>query len=267
MTGLKHVLITGATGGIGAATAERLASGGCHLTLVARDPRRLEALAAKLRAQGATIRTIAATLDSVTDFEALARRACESDGPVDVLVNNAAVNWFGHFSEMPFPDIAALVATDVTVPISMARAVLPGMLARGSGTIVNIGSVFGSIGFAGFPVYSACKFALRGFSEGLRRELWDQGVSVVYVAPRYTRTAFNHGAVERMAKATGMAADEPGAVARKIVRAIDRKAPERLIGLPERLFAGLNAVLPRLVDRGIARKSRLALSFAGDGDA
>nr|WP_298687804.1 SDR family oxidoreductase [uncultured Dongia sp.] len=257
-----HVLITGATGGIGAAVSRQLATLGCHLTLIARDAGRLSALADEVRAKGGMVTEMAISLDGGTDFDTLVRRASQCNGPVDILINNAAVNWFGHFGSMPDQDIAALVETNILVPIRMTQAVLASIQRNRRGIVVNIGSVFGSIGFAGFPVYSACKFAVRGFSEALRRELRGSGIKVVYVAPRYTRTAFNEGAVERMAQATGMAMDAPESVARRIVDAIISQRSETIIGWPERLFAKLNALMPRLVDRGLIGKSRQILTHA-----
>ncbi|MBK8160663.1 MAG: SDR family oxidoreductase [Rhodospirillaceae bacterium] len=262
MNSRPHVLITGATGGIGAAIARRLAGMKCDLTLIARDPERLAVLADELRHEEITVTEIAMSLGTQSDYPELLQRVSNSNRPIDILINNAAINWFGHFADMPDEDIDGLIATNVTVPIRMARAALVGMRRSGRGIIVNIGSVFGSIGFAGFPVYSACKFALRGFSEALRRELSGTGVKVVYIAPRYTKTAFNDGAVDRMARATGMTMDAPDAVARRIVEAIVNQRPETLIGWPERAFAKLNAIIPRLVDRGLSRTNRKILAHA-----
>lgn len=257
-----HVLVTGATGGIGAAVARQLAALGFDMTLIARDPGRLSALGDALRVSGVMVTQIAVSLDRSTDFDELIRRASHCNGPIDILVNNAAVNWFGHFAGMPDLAIESLIETNIGVPIRMTRAVLPGMQKNHRGIVVNIGSVFGSIGFAGFPVYSACKFALRGFSEALRRELRGSGISIVYVAPRYTRTGFNDGAVDRMARATKMTMDAPEVVARRIVEAILAQRSETIIGWPERIFAKLNALLPRLVDRSLIDTSRQIMIHA-----
>ncbi len=262
MSERTHVLITGATGGIGEALARQMADHGCALTLIARDPIRLATLSDDLRRQGAGVVEIAMPLGRETDYAALMRRIIDGGGPVDILVNNAAINWFGHFSSMPQGDVDALIDTNIGVPIHMCRAVLPFMQQAGRGSIVNIGSVFGSIAFAGFPVYSASKFALRGFSQGLRRELRGSNIDVVYVAPRYTRTAFNNGAVDLMARATGMAMDAPEKVAARIIAAIGDRRAETTIGFPERFFAKLNALLPGLVDIGLGGTSRRVLSFA-----
>jgi short-subunit dehydrogenase len=261
-----HALVTGATGGIGAAIATALASRGYRLTLVARDAGRLADLALALGARGAEAAVHPADLSRPGDLASLVGQVVERRGPIDVLVNNAAINWFGRFETMPADQVDRLVDLDVKAPMQLARTVLPGMLARGRGAIVNIGSVFGGVGFAGFAGYSACKFALRGFSEALRREMRGSGVVVLYVAPRYTRTAANAGAIERMATAVGLRVDEPDRVAERVVAAIAKRRAETVIGGPERLLVRLNAAFPRLVDAGMARTAERILSVA-DGEA
>lgn len=258
----KHVVVTGATGGIGAEISRQLAELGFDLTLVARDPDRLAALADELRHEDITVVEVALSLGPDTDFVNLAGRISNCIGPIDILINNAAINWFGHFANMPDPDVDRLIATNITVPIRITRAAIVAMQQKGSGIIVNIGSVFGSIGFAGFPVYSACKFALRGFSEALRREVRGSGIKVIYVAPRYTRTGFNEGAVDKMARATGMTMDAPDVVARRIVVSILKQQSETIIGWRERVFAKVNALLPRLVDRALSGTNRKILDHA-----
>ncbi|MDY6949446.1 MAG: SDR family NAD(P)-dependent oxidoreductase [Pseudomonadota bacterium] len=128
--------------------------------------------------------------------------------------------------------------------------------------IVNIGSVLGTIGFAGNSVYCATKFGLRGFSEALRRELADTGIKVHYFAPRATRTAFNSDLVDDMNDALGNASDEPADVARSIVRALQADRLEYVIGWPEKFFARLNALLPRLVDMALRPKLPTIRKFA-----
>jgi short-subunit dehydrogenase len=129
---------------------------------------------------------------------------------------------FGFFAEESAADTATLFNVNTIAPIAMVNAVLPHMLERGKGQIVNLGSIFGSIGFPCFASYSASKFALRGFSEALRRELAGTGVGVTYVAPRFTKTAFNRGAVTRMADALKMNQDEPESVATSVIATIER---------------------------------------------
>jgi short-subunit dehydrogenase len=258
----RHIVITGAAGGIGAATAAALAQAGARLSLVGRDRAKLAALREHLPRKGTAL-VLSDLRDPGAADTAIAAAEVEN-GPVDILVNNAGVNHFGRFAAMTAAEIDSLLATNVAAPMKLVHAVLPGMIERGQGKIVNIGSVFGGIGFGGFAAYSAGKFALRGFSEALRRELHGSGVGVVYVAPRYTRTALNVGAVERMAKALAMRMDDPAAVASRIVRAIRDDAAECTIGFPERFFVRLNALFPRLVDSGMTKTTARMLSFVAD---
>ena len=120
-----------------------------------------------------------------------------------------------------------------------------------------MGSIFGSIAFPYFSVYSASKFTLRGFSEALRRELADTGVGVTYVAPRATRTRLNDSRVMAMGEATGMNMDSPETVARQITRAIANDRNEAYLGRPESFFVRINGLLPRLVDRSLKAQRRI----------
>ena len=110
---------------------------------------------------------------------------------IDVLINLAGLMDFQLFSEPDPGMLQQMLLINLQVPMQLAATCCPGMLAQGSGRIVNIGSMFGSIGYPGFAAYSASKFALRGFSQALRRELAGSGVGVTYVSPRGVRTAFN----------------------------------------------------------------------------
>ncbi len=260
--GNRHILITGASGGIGSAVALALADRTTSLTLVARDPARLQAVAERVAAKAAGVRVLAADLAATPHFEPLVTEAVAGQGPIDVLVNCAGVNAFKRLAATEPEMIGAIVATNILAPMLLSRAVLPQMLERRSGRIVNIGSVMGGVGFAGFSAYCASKFAIRGFSEALRRELAGSGVAVTYVAPRYTRTALNSPAMDRMAKAVKMNIDAPEAVARAIVKAINGGKAEHAIGFVERILLRLNALFPRLVDGVLASLNRRMLEHA-----
>ena len=146
-------------------------------------------------------------------------------------------------------------------PIHLIQALLPHLRARPLAHVVNVGSIFGSIGFPCFASYSASKYALRGYSEALRRELADSRVRVHYVAPRYTRTGFNQEPVARMAEALGMRQDSPEDVAAQTLAAIARDAADTFLGWPEKLFVRINALLPRLVDKALSRQARQMRPF------
>ena len=258
----KRILLTGASGGIGAALAHEFAVRGARLGLAGRDEELLRRLAERLTEQGGVASVLVADLTDEEDRKRVIESMGRTHGGIDVLVNNAGLGAFEDFLAHDPSDLDRLLALNIAAPMHLTRALLPQMLTRGSGRVVNVGSVFGSIGFACFAAYSASKFALRGFSEALRRELEGTGVGVTYVAPRAVKTGFNSGAVYRMAQATGMHMDEPAWVAARVVDAIERDARDVYLGMPERFFARLNGFLPRLIDSGLRKQNRVMEPFA-----
>jgi len=258
----SNVLITGASGGIGSAIARQLAERGAAVVLVGRDPMKLKSLAEDLKYTRARVRQLEADITAPGMPACIVRRALEQVDSIDILINCAGVQNFGFSTEETADQTAALFGVNTVAPIALINAVLPHMLARRSGQIVNVGSIFGSIGFPCFASYSASKFALRGFSEALRRELTGTGVGVTYVAPRFTRTSFNRSAVNRMASALKMNQDHPASVATSVIRAIESNGRNRYIGWPEKLFVRVNSILPRLVDLPLMRQVDRMRPFA-----
>lgn len=256
------ILITGASGGIGGAIARQLAQRGASLILVNRDSERLAIFADKLRAAGGTVLPLVGDLALPGEPARLVQVALEQTGTIDILINCAGVQNFGFFAQESAADTAMLFNINTIAPIALTNAILPHMLEQGTGQIVNLGSIFGSIGFPCFASYSASKFALRGFSEALRRELSGTGVGVTYIAPRFTRTAFNRSVVTRMANALKMNQDEPESVAASVIAAIERNGQDHYLGWPEKLFVRINSILPRLVDPSLIRQVELMRPFA-----
>jgi short-subunit dehydrogenase len=256
------ILITGASGGIGGAIARQLAQRGATLILINRDSDKLAGFAAELRASGGKVIALAGDLATPGEPARLVQTALDQAGTVDILVNCAGVQNFGFFAEESAADTATLFNINTIAPIALTNALLPHLLKKGKGQIVNLGSIFGSIGFPCFASYSASKFALRGFSEALRRELAGSGIGVTYVAPRFTRTAFNRSAVTRMANALKMNQDEPESVAASVIAAIEHNDRERYLGWPEKLFVRINSILPRLVDPSLIKQAGLMRPFA-----
>jgi short-subunit dehydrogenase len=256
------ILITGASGGIGGAIARQLARRGALLILVNRDGKKLESFADELRTAGGHVLTLVGDLALPGQPVSLVQAAIEKAGGIDILINCAGVQNFGFFAQETATDTATLFNVNTIAPIAMANAVLPHMLEKGKGQIVNVGSIFGSIGFPCFASYSASKFALRGFSEALRRELTGTGVGVTYVAPRFTRTAFNRSVVARMANALKMNQDEPESVATSVIASIEQDGHDRYLGWPEKLFVRINSILPRLVDQSLMKQVDLMRPFA-----
>ncbi len=258
----QRILITGALGGIGNELALELAEKGAKLALVARDTDKLNALAQSIEERGGKAFAIACDLAAPDAAKFVAEHATQTMNGVDILINCAGITYFGLFDQQSPEAMEALWHINVVVPMQLTRALLPQMSARRQGLIVNLGSVFGSIGFAYFTTYSASKFAMRGFSEALRRELDGTGVGVTYVAPRYTKTQLNKGAISLMAEAVGMNTDEPKLVARHVIRAIEQDRKDYYIGWPESLFVGINVLLPRLLDGALRKQNNQTRAFA-----
>jgi len=257
----KRVLITGASGGIGRALVAMLLDEGAHVLLSGRDH---EALSAVVQGHAERERTavFSADLTRASDRAALCDFASRWRGGINVLINNAAVNDFSLLRSQSAESLEVAIATNLVAPIDLCRRLSACLERSETAHIVNIGSVFGSIGFAGNSVYCATKFGLRGFSEALRRELANTSIQVHYFAPRATRTAFNSDLVNDMNEALGNASDDPAQVARSIVGALQADQVECVIGWPEKFFARLNALLPRLVDAALLQKLATIREFA-----
>ncbi|MCP5406781.1 MAG: SDR family oxidoreductase [Chromatiaceae bacterium] len=257
-----RVLLTGASGGIGSSLAAPLLQRGARLVLIGRNESALKSLRARLDDYSGSVHTISADLLDPVSRERSTTEARDLLGGVDILVNCAGQTSFRPFQAESPEILEQIIQLNLLTPMLLVRQLLPEMVARGDGRIVNVGSTFGSIGFAWFAAYSASKFGLRGFSEALRRELDGTGVTVTYVAPRAVKTALNSSAVYRMAEATNMRVDDPAWVAGKIVAAIEKDAKDIYLGSPEKYFARLNSLLPRLVDTGLRKQNRLMKRFA-----
>ncbi len=258
----KHIVLTGGGGGIGRALTQELAAKGARLSLLVRKHEQAVMPQTVREPSGDNMLALycdIAQAEQRTEALAAAERAF---GGVDILINLAGVLDFRPFQETDPVLLQRVLQVNLEAPMQLARAVLPGMLVRGHGRIVNVGSMFGSIGFPFFAVYSASKFALRGYSQALRRELAGTGVGVTYVAPRAVATPLNPPVVHEMAAAGMMQMDQPEPVARAIVRAIEKERSEAYLGFPESLFARINAVLPGLVDRALSKQVPSLLHYA-----
>jgi short-subunit dehydrogenase len=177
-------VVTGASSGIGAATAMRLHDAGARLVLHGRDTERLAALAERtgghvLPADFADPAAVSAAAEEIGRF-----------GEVDILVNNAGIGWAGSFPTMSAGDVRRLVEVNLTAPIELTRALLPGLLARPRASIVFVTSIAGRTAVAEEAVYSAVKAGLDAFAESLRFELTGTGVHVGVVVPGVVDTEF-----------------------------------------------------------------------------
>lgn len=266
----KRILLTGAAGGIGQPLALALSSKGAKLALVDRDRDRISTLCEKINQMGLLSGTERVAIPIITDFqeterglysaESVVSQAVEHLGGVDILINSAGILDFTMFEAQNMTRISQMMHINATVPILLTHALLPHFFSQNSGQIVNIGSIFGSIGFPHYATYSASKFAVHGFSQALRRELSGSNVFITYIAPRAVKTPMNDQAALMLA-ATKTAMDDPQMVVAKIIQAIESKRHECYIGQPESFFAWLNGFLPGLVDIGLKKQTQIASQF------
>lgn len=248
------VLVTGASSGIGEATARAFGKAGARVVLAARRRDRLEALAAEIEKGAGRGRAlpVAADLSQQADIENLVAQSLAAFGRIDVLFNNAGFGRLGWLEKLdPAKDIEAQVRVNVLGVIQTTRQVLPHMQAQRGGHIINMASMAGLVGTPTYSIYAASKFAVRGFSEALRREVapWNIRVSVIYPGGVETEFAEQAG-IERKTQVTTpkfmrLTADQ---VAQAVVGLVRRPRRELVITWPFRVSAWLNGLLPGLVD-------------------
>jgi short-subunit dehydrogenase len=247
MTGPRHVLITGASSGIGAALARRYALEHCILSLFGRDPDRLEAVATACRPSAATVTLYVCDLRNA-DHTARCLLAADAGAPVDLLIANAGIGGAGALAGgvgETMEQARALVETNVLGVINTVTPLLPAMVSRGAGQVVLVGSIAGLMGLPYSPVYCAAKAAVHTYGEGLRRLLRASGVGVTVVCPGFVDTPMS--ASLPMSKPFLWTADRAAA---RIAAAINRKRRRLIFPWPLRWAAAAARLLPpALVDR------------------
>lgn len=250
-----RVLLTGATGGIGAVAADALVRAGAGVMLIGRSPARLAALARDLsRIDAGAAARVAVQVADLSDPKAIdALAATAAAWRANVLVHGAGVPAFGALDALPAEQVLQVLQTNLVAPVLLTRALLPHLRRQPRAQVVCIGSALGRLGLPGFSVYSAGKFGLRGFAEALRRELAGGPVRVQYLGPRTTRTGFNDAAVESYNRATGTASDPPLLVAKALLAMIENETAERFLGFPEKAAVRLNGAVGPLLDGAFTR--------------
>ena len=256
---MATALLTGATAGIGAAFADALGARGTDLVLVARDAGRLEASAARLRADhGVEVEVLPADLAS---DEGCARIEWRLGDGVDLLVNNAGLGNPGVFHEVTRESEEHLLRLNVRAVMRLTHAALPPMVARGSGRVLNVSSVAGFAPGARGATYSASKAWVTNFSESLHLQYAPLGVTVTALCPGFTRTEFHARAgmdVSGVPRPLWLRADQ---VVRVALDDLDAGRPLSVPGLQYKVVVALSRVVPSRLRAGVLR--RLASRLPG----
>ena len=246
-------LLTGATGGLGAAIAHALASQDVRVVLSARREQALRALTEELRTDGAREPTdVSADLRDQRDVATLVERAEQAVGAVDIVVHNAAVEACAAFERLTPDELEEIVAVNLTAPLELSRRAIPGMLERGRGHVVFVSSLSGFAGTAFQAPYAATKGALNTLSRSLRAEFADRPVGFSLVAPGSVagEGMFARGQRDGITVPKALRLTSAEAVGRAVVEAVRNDAPEVLVYPgPIKPTLALGTVAPRLTER------------------
>ena len=252
--GGAHVLVTGGSRGLGPYMVRALVSRGARATITARSEEDLKKVRSSLGEDRVAIAP--GDVSVAADREKMVSAAQEAFGPIDILVNNAGIESVLPFEEFREDEIERVIAVNLQAPIQLTRLVIPGMLQRGRGHIVNISSLSGKTGPPYHTIYSSTKHGLVGFTLSLRSELKGSGVSASVICPGYITEAgmFAEERGLEPPKKSG-AWGTPTEVARAVVRSIEKDVPDIIVARGMARIADVGfAISPRLVDF-IARRT------------
>lgn len=252
----KVVIVTGASSGIGLAVARGFAAEGARLVLAARRTEKLHEIADELTATyGASTLVVPTDVTEEAGCTGLVEAAMARFGYIDVLVNNAGVTMVGAFHMQDPGTLQQLLQVNVYGYLRLTQLVIPSMLRRRAGHIVNVGSVVGRFYPPGMVGYVASRAAILGFTEALRRELTGTGICVSLVMPTWTRTAIASEAEFDMVASAGLPVDDVETPAAAIIEAVRRRRRTVMLGgVRMAALFSMEALAPRLVDwlvRGI----------------
>ena len=248
------VIVTGASAGIGWATAVSLIQSGAHVVITARREARLQALAAELAGSSGQILVIAGDIQDEVFVRELVSRTVAKFGRVDVLINNAGLGHRNSLTNMPLADMHMIWNTNVMGLIAATQAAVAQMKQQGGGQIINVSSIVGQRPLPGNGVYCASKTAVNFLSRSLRMELNPDNIIVTLVYPGLTATEFATARLgEQGGNRFGLKGIPAERAAQAIVNAIRYGRTEVYISWYDWLFTHANRLFPRLIDWGISR--------------
>lgn len=243
----KTVVLTGASGGIGTFMARALAKEQATVVCIARSPEALTETCAEVEALGGKSICIPFDLSKLADLSELVAQIHQLAGSVDILINNAAREKFRPFQDYTLEDIQSILTLNLHVPMELTRLLLPSMLERNQGYIVNIASGAGKKGAPFDSIYSASKAGLINWSEAIRYELATTNIGVSVICPGYTNAGMFLALDNPAPKGAKIA--EPTEVADVVVQAIKQNKKEVILdGLTLKLFYAVSQVFPEVGD-------------------
>ncbi len=267
----KVVVITGASAGIGREIACRLAREKPALVIAARSEDKLRQLSEELAASGCRVLVVRADVSDPNDLSDLVDATMAEFGRIDVLVNNAGVECFDYFERLETDDIIQTIETNLTSAVLLTRFVVPHMLQQKSGAIINMASTAGKHCPAYESVYGATKAGLIAFTQGIRGEYLDHGITATAICPGFTRSG---GIYDRMVAASGRKASgalgstTAKAVAEAVLKAIRSGQPEQIVNWPPvRPAFILREMFPRLGEMLVTAVSKKFVKRAVDAKA
>jgi len=244
----KIILITGASSGIGKQTAIEFAKKGANLILVARRKEKLELVAKELEKFKISVLVCPCDVSDKDQVKEMSKIVLEKFDSIDILVNNAGFAIYGSVSDLSIDEIESQMETNYLGMVYCIKNFLPSMLEKKSGHIVNVASVAASFGLPGIASYCASKFAMLGFSEGLKHELKNSGIGITVVSPIMVKTNFfDHPSFEKMPKYSPTSLSSKS-VANAILKASNSPRLEIIVPSPVRIAVWLKNTFPYLIN-------------------
>ena len=246
-------LVTGASSGIGSEFARAIAARGDDLVVVARDTARLDALAERLEADyGVDVEVLSADLTSKKGRAIVEARLESAEPAVDLLVNNAGMGTYGKFAELSREAETRVIRLNVLAVVQLSHAVLPGMIERGRGGIINVSSLAGHQPTPLNATYGGTKAFLTSFSQALHEELRGTGVKVMVLCPGFTRTEFQERAGLDSGSVPSFMWQTPEPVVAAALRAYDQGRAMCVPGALNQAGAAFSSAMPAAITRRIA---------------
>jgi short-subunit dehydrogenase len=242
----KIILITGASDGIGKRLAIDLSVRDAVIIAIGRSPARLETVLAEIRRASPRSISIRCDVGSRAEAHQMISKALGQFPAIDILINNAGIGMRKPFVETPLETIEELMRTNYLGTVYCTHEILPSMLARGCGHIVNISSVAGHIGTLNMAGYCASKFAINGFSESLYHELKPRGIAVSLVCPGPVKTAFNRSFAQTSPKSPRRFIISPESVSQTVLTIIEKRNFEMITPRSIAFMCGVKRFMPGL---------------------